>query len=199
MKLPILFAAATALALSGCAGATYKLVSPGPAVAVAGNAMIVAPSRAWNKTPRGASDIPQEENWTANGPLLDMLSFVGGVSDGQPIVRQRRREQQRVPTFRADMTPQDVVSMIESFYRIRNDAANFEVTAVQPAQFVGSPATRMDFDYVGADGLERRGRAVAAIVNGKLYMMALDGARLHYFGAAAGEFDALTASARIRG
>lgn len=186
------------LLLSGCAGARYQLVAPSPTVAVARNAMLVAPSSAWNRVPRLPTDIPEEENWTANGPILDTISFLGGVADGRPIVKQRRREQQRVPIFRSDMTPQDLVSMVESFYRIRNEVSVFNVTSVQPAQFLGATATRLDFDYVAGDALQRKGRAVMAVIDGKLYMIALDAARSHYFGASEREFDALVSSARLR-
>lgn len=192
------WALAALFLLSGCA-AGYQLVSPAPAVTVARNSMIVTPSTVWNRVPRTPADVPQEENWTANGPMLDTISFIGGLDDGLPIVRQRRRDQQRVPIFRSDMTPQDLVSMIESFYRVRGEVSVFNVTGVQPVQFLGTTATRLDFDYVTGDQLQRRGRAVLAIVGGRLYLIALDAARSHYFGAAEREFDALVSGARLGG
>lgn len=188
------------LLLAACA-AGYQLVSPGPSVAVARNSMIVAPSSAWNRIPRLPTDVPEEENWTANGPLLDSISFLGAVQNGRPIVKQRRREQQRVPIFQANMSPQDLVTMVEAYYRIRNQVTLFEVVGVQPVQFLGTTGTRFDFDYVMGDAtrqLRRRGRAVIATIDGKLYMIALDAARSHYFDAAASEFDRLVSEARLR-
>lgn len=188
------------LFLSACV-ARYELVSPAASVAVARNSMLVSPSSAWNRVPRTPSDVPEEENWTANGPLLDMVTFIGGVADGRPIVKQRRREQARVPIYQSGMSPQDLVSMIESFYRIRGVVTVFQVTGVQPVQFLGTQATRLDFDYVAgsaADQIRRRGRVVMATVGGRLYLIALDAARSHYFDAAAPEFDRLVAEARIR-
>lgn len=192
------FAVAGALALSlvlgGCA-AGYQLVEARP-VAVAKGTITVAPSTAWNRMPRRPFDIAEEENWTANGPLLDSIGFIGGLADGKAIVKQRRKDQQQVPVFRASMSPQDLVSMVESFYRIRNDVTVFEPVKVEPARFLGSAGLRFDYAYVGADGLRRRGRAVMSVIDERLYLMALDAAQSHYFDAALPEFDRIAEAAR---
>jgi hypothetical protein len=187
---------ALAILLAGCA-ATYQLVAPST-VSVARNAMVVTPSSAWNRIPRQPTDIPEEENWTANGPLLDTISFIGALENGRPIVKQRRRDQQRVPVFRSEMSPQDLVSMVESYYRIRSDITVFEATGVQPTEFLGAPGLRFDYIYVGGDQIRRRGRTVMATVGGKLFVIILDAARSHYFDAASVEFDRIAASARLR-
>jgi hypothetical protein len=182
----------TAALLSGCAG--YTLVKP-DTVAVAKSTMKVRPSIAWNKVPKTALDIPQEENWTQNGPVLDLITFVGGLKDGEPIAKQRAKDDRKVPVFRSNMTPQDLVSMVESYYRIKAGATVFETAAVAPSTFLGQPAIEFNFNYVRADEVKRRGRALLAVADGKLYLMALDATSLHYFDAAAMEFAALAASA----
>jgi len=192
----IALGAAMCALLAGCAE-KYTLV-PAAATPVARNAMTVTPSVAWNRIPRSPSDIAEEENWTANGPLLDTISFVGGLADGRPVVKQRRRASQQVPVFRGDMSPQDLVSMLESYHRIRDEVTLFETTGVQPTTFLGSPGTRFDYQYVGADQLRRRGRAVMAIVEGRLYMIVLTAARSHYFDAALPELDRMTSGAERR-
>lgn len=181
------------LALAACAP-HYTLVSPAP-VAVAKGSMHVHPGIAWNKAPKGRYDIAWEENWTENGATLDTLGFIGGLPDGQAIVKQRRKVDRKVPVFRATMSPQDLVAMIESYYRIRAGAAVFETRGVAPARFLGVPGLQFDFAYVGADEVRRRGRAVLAVVDGKFYCLSLDGAALHYFDAALPEFDAIARSA----
>lgn len=192
--LPIL-AIAVGLGLAACAP-TYTLVSPAPTLAAKG-AIKVSPSLAWNRVPKGASNTKWEENWTRNGPVLDTLSFIGGLPDGEAITRQRRKDDQKVPVFRATMSPPDLVSMIESFYRIRAGASIFETTVVEPATFLGKSGLRFDFSYVGGDEVKRKGRCLMAIIDGKLYLMALDGAALHYFGAALPEFEAMAATATL--
>lgn len=189
--LPLLLA--TPLLLSGCV-AGYTLVKPEP-VKVAQGAMLVAPTIAWNKVPKGPYDIAGEENWTQNGPILDSIGFIGALADGQAIAKQRPKDDRKVPVFHATMTPQDLVSMVETYYRIKAGATVFETISVKPRTFLGTTGIQFNYNYVGGDEVKRRGCSVLAIVNKKLYVMSLDGAALHYFDAALPAFEALTASA----
>lgn len=193
-RLPTLLLASTLL-LQGCV-AGYTLVKPEP-VKVAHGAMLVTPAIAWNKVPKGPFDIPSEENWTQNGPILDSIGFIGGLTDGQAIARQRPKDDRKVPVFRATMTPQDLVSMVESYYRIKAGATVFETVSVKPTTFLGTTGIRFNYSYVGADEVKRRGCSVLAIVDKKLYLMSLDGAALHYFDSALPAFEVLAASATI--
>lgn len=202
MRFRRLAAFVAALSLAGCAGGggfgRYSLVPPGPR-AVAASRITVTPPHAWNRVPRGFYDIREEENWTLNGPILDSVSFIGGLRDGKAIVRQRRRDDRQVPVFRANMTPPEIVAMIESLYRIRAGAAEFGVTALRPATFVGRPGFQLDYDYLDGNEIKRRGRAYGAIVDGQLYMMLLDATRMHYFDAALGGFETMARGATLRG
>lgn len=184
---------ACAALLSGCVTG-YTLVQPNT-VAVAQGTMQVQPSIAWNKMPKSPQDIAHEENWTQNGPVLDVITFVGGLPDGKAIAKQGAKDDRKVPVFRSDMTPQDLVSMIESYYRIKAGATVFEVSKVAPAQFLGQQGIEFGFNYVRADEVKRRGRAFIAVADGKFYLMSLDAAALHYFEASAMEFAAMAASA----
>lgn len=192
MRSLIVLVAAGAL-LSGCV-VGYQLVPPAP-VSVAKGTLKVQPSVAWNRAPHSALDIPQEESWTQNGPLLDAITFVGALKPGESIAKQRPKDDRKVPVFRADMTPQDLVSMVESLYRIKARATVFETTGVKPVTFLGAQGVQFDYNYVGGDEVRRRGRTVMAVVEGQLFLMSLDGAAVHYFDAALPEFEALTASA----
>jgi hypothetical protein len=195
-----------ALALvAGCAGGPgggygllhYRLVEPAPRE-VARGSMAVTPTIRWNKAPRGPDQIGKEEDWTLNGPLLDGLTFIGALENDRRIVQQRRKADRKVPNFRSDMSPPEIGSMIESFYRVRAGASEFNVTGMQPRTFAGRPGFQFDYDYLGGDEVWRRGRAVGAIVEGRLYLALLDAARAHYFGAALPEYERIVESARIR-
>jgi hypothetical protein len=202
-----LLAALAALSLTaGCAGGGlgggglfryYSLVTPGPED-VARGSMIVTPTMRWNKAPRGPNDISREENWTLNGPLLDGLTFVGGLEHDKRIVQQRRKADRKVPNFRADMNPTEIASMIESFYRIRAGSTRFEMTGLQPRDFLGRPGFQFDYAHLGGDEVERRGRAVGAIIEGRFYLALFDAARMHYFDAGLPEFERIVESARLR-
>ncbi|MFL6843371.1 MAG: hypothetical protein ACJ8ER_00635 [Allosphingosinicella sp.] len=191
--------------LAGCAGGPgggyglqyYRLVEPGPDD-VARGSMTVTPTIRWNKAPRGPDQIYKEEDWTLNGPLLDGLTFIGALENDKRIVQQRHKADRKVPDFRSDMSPPEIGGMIESFYRVRAGASEFNVTGMQPRGFAGHQGFQFDYDYLGGDEVWRRGRAVGAIVDGKLYLALLDAARAHYFGAALPEFERIVESARIR-
>lgn len=181
--------------LSACAP-SYTLVAAAPA-AVARSTIKVTPGMAWNKSPKTPLDINWEENWTENGALLDQVTFIGGLPDGKAIVKQRRKEDRQVPVFHANMSPQDLVAMIESYYRIRAGATVFETKGLEPVNFIGKPGLRFDYVFIGADEVRRRGRTILAISGGKLYMMSLDGAEIHYFDTALVDFEKMAASARL--
>ncbi|HEY0113183.1 MAG TPA: hypothetical protein VGB59_08525 [Allosphingosinicella sp.] len=201
-------ALAAALLTAGCAGggmggggyglSYYRLVEPGPED-VARDTMIVQPSMRWNKAPRGPYDIEREENWTMNGPFLDGLTFIGGLENDKRIVVQRRKADRKVPNFRSDMSPPDIASMVESFYRIRGGATQFNMTGMAPRSFLGQPGFQFDYEHLGGDEVWRRGRAVGAIINGRLYMALLDAVRSHYFPAALPEFERIVETARRKG
>jgi hypothetical protein len=192
-----------ALLLAACVGGTgeaglqyYRLIRPGPQD-VARGSMNVAPTIGWNRAPRAGSDIQKEEDWTLNGPLLDGIVFIGGLEDGKRIVRQRSKADRKVPDFRSDMSPQDVAAMIESLYRIRAGSTEFHMTGLVPRTFLGRPGFQIDYQRVGGDEVERSGRAVGAIIDGRLYLALFDAARMHYFNAALPEFERIVESARL--
>ena len=203
-----LWSAFAALALlSGCAGGpgmgggglfnAYRLIQPGPED-VGNGAMIVTPTMRWNRAPRGPYDIAREENWTLNGPLLDGITFITALEDNKRIVQQRRKADRKVPNFRADMAPQDIAAMIESFYRIRGGATRFEMTGLQPRTFLGHSGFQFDYAHLGGDEVERRGRAVGAVIDRRFYLALFDAAKMHYFDAGLPEFERIVESARLR-
>lgn len=189
-----------ALSLAACAGGSfgsYTLVRP-QQVNVTDGRMTVAPGEAWNRLPTSLYDISEEENWTLNGPILDSVTFIGGLRDGKDIVRQRRREDRLVPRFRANMTPPELVGMIESFYRIRAGSTEFTMTGLNPVTFLGQPGFRFDYDHLATNEVRRRGRAYGAVIGGRLYLMLLDATRLHYFDRALPDFERMAQGARLR-
>lgn len=205
-KLAVILAAA-ALA-GGCSNALggggfgyggYSLVRTQPR-AVGDGTMVVTPPREWNRISSlwVLDDIRQVEDWTLNGSTLDSMSFVTGLKGGRYIIRQNKRDAQQVPKFRSDMTAPEIASMLESFYRVRAGTVDFKTTALIPRTFMGYPGFQFDFDHLDSDEVWRRGRTVGAVIDGRLYLVLLDGARSHYFNAAAADFDAIANSARFR-
>jgi hypothetical protein len=208
MKARILIAIASASALlAGCAGGaggggfglnSYRLVEPREREVTGG--MRVTPTMRWNRAPRTLNDISREENWTLHGVALDGLTFIGGLQDGNELVRwQRRSDIRQVPRFRADMSPPEIASMIESFYRIRAGSVSFEMTGLQPRTFLGQPGFQFDYRHLGGNELERQGRVVGAVIGRRLYMILFDAPKSHYFPTILPEVERIIASARLRG
>jgi hypothetical protein len=197
--------AAASVLLGGCASGgsagsfglnSYRLVEPREREVV-GN-MRVTPTMRWNRAPRTLNDISREENWTMHGVTLDGLTFVGGLNDGNELVRwQRRTDIRQVPRFRADMSPPEIASMIESYYRIRAGSVSFEMTGLQPRNFLGQPGFQFDYRHLGGNELERQGRVVGAVIGRRLYMILFDAPKSHYFPTLIPEVERIVASARL--
>jgi hypothetical protein len=200
----VLLIAAGAISLSACAGVGgdgfgyggYTLVRARE-VRVGDHSLAVTPPREWNKvSARVFTDIRDVEDWTQNGPYLDGISFVTGLKDGKALVYQRSRDDRQVPKFRSNMTPPEIAAMVESLFRVRGGAVEFTTTSLAPRPFLGANGFQYDFEHLDSDEVRRRGRAVAAVVDGKLYLILFDAARSHYFNALLPDFEAIVSSAR---
>lgn len=196
----------TALALSACSSigsGEYGISSYEPVrvrrVQVGDGTMSVAPPRPWNRQrARFFDDVRQVEDWTLNGPFLDGISFVSGLRNNRDLIRQRRTESQQVPRFRSNMTPPEIAAMLESLFRVRGGAVDFRTLGIQPRPFMGYPGFQFDYEHLDNDELWRKGRAVGAVIDGRLYLILFDAARSHYYANALPDFEAIVASARLR-
>lgn len=202
----ILIALTAAFLIAGCAGggggyggygsSRFTLVEPREREVA--RTMRVTPTMRWNRVPRTVTDISREENWTLHGLPLDGLTFIGGLEDGRPLVRwQRRRDIRQVPNFRADMSPPEIASMIESFYRIRAGSVSFTMTGLQPRNFLGRPGFQYDYEHLGGNEVTRQGRVVGTIVGNRLYMILFDAPKRHFFPEIIPEVERIVDSARL--
>jgi hypothetical protein len=196
------------LVLAGCGGtlgsgeygfSSYALVRV-QRVNVGDGNMSVVPPRLYNRHRRILfADVPDVEDWTLNGPILDGISFVSGMNNNRELIRQRRSASQQVPRFRSDMTPPEITAMLESLYRVKGGAVDVKTQSLRPRPFLGANGFQWDYEHLDQDELWRRGRAVGAVIDGKLYMILLDAARSHYYDVMLPDFEAIVASAQRRG
>jgi hypothetical protein len=195
------------LALSGCTGvgggdygfSDYGLVRV-QRVRVGNGGMTVVAPRPYNRHRRMLfSDVFDVEDWTLNGPILDGISFVSGMKNNRELIRQYRTASQQVPRFRSDMTPPEITAMLESLYRVKGGAVELKTVSLQPRPFLGANGFQWDYEHLDQDELWRRGRAVGAVIDGKLYLILLDAARSHYYDAQLPDFEAIVASAQRNG
>jgi len=167
---------------------------------VGNGSMAVLPPRPWNKQRRFFffDSIRWVEDWTLNGPYLDGITFVSGLPNGEYLVRQRKSDDRQVPKFRSNMTAPEITSILESAYRVRGGAVEFNTLGLQPRQFLGYPGFQFDYEHLDSDELWRKGRAVGAVIDGRLYMMMFDATRSHYYGNALPDFEVMVNGARLR-
>lgn len=206
MRKFIVMAAALAFPLAGCAGGfggspnlgIYKLVRARP-VSVGNGSMIVTPPRPWNEQRRFFFDSHRwVEDWTLNGPYLDGITFVTGLPDRKYLVEQRSSEERQVPMFRSDMLAPEIASMLESAFRVRAGAIDFRTLGLVPRTFMGYPGFQYDFEHLDSDELWRKGRAVGAVIDGRLYLILYDAARSHYYENALSDFELIVNGARLK-
>jgi hypothetical protein len=168
-------------------------------VKVGDGSLTVTPPRPYNRHRSFLwSDVRDVEDWTQNGPYLDGISFVSGLKSGRYLIRQSKRADQQVPKFRSDMTPPEIVAMLESLYRVKGGAVEFRTLSLQPRPFLGTGGFQLDYEHLDSDELWRKGRAVGAVINGQLYLILVDAARSHYYGTVLPDFESIVASAQLR-
>jgi hypothetical protein len=168
-------------------------------VNVGDQSLSVVPPRPWNRHRSILwSDVGDVEDWTLNGPYLDGISFVSGLKSGRYLIRQSKRADQQVPKFRSDMTPPEIVAMLETLYRVKGGAVDFRTLSLQPRPFLGANGFQLDYEHLDSDELWRKGRAVGAVINGQLYLILYDAARSHYYAAALPDFESIVDSAQLR-
>jgi hypothetical protein len=204
-KFKLVFAAAM-LPLAACSTVgegtdigLYTLVRSKP-TNVGNGSVTVVPPRPWNKQRRFFffDSVRWVEDWTLNGPYLDGITFVTALPSGQYLIRQRKSDERQVPKFRSDMTAPEVAAMLETAFRVRGGAVDFRTLGLQPRQFLGYPGFQFDFEHLDNDELWRKGRAVGAVVDGRLYLILFDATRSHYYGNALPDFEVMANNARIR-
>lgn len=206
MRKLILALTVASVALSGCSTlgdsadiGLYTLVRTKP-TNVGNGSVTVIPPRPWNKQRRFFffDSVRWVEDWTLNGPYLDGLTFVTALPSGAYLIRQRKSDERQVPKFRSDMTAPEIAAMLETAYRVRGGAVQFNTLGLIPRQYLGYPGFQFDYEHLDSDELWRKGRAVGAVIDGRLYLIMFDATRSHYYGNALPDFEVMANNARIR-
>ena len=199
LALPLWLTACTGIGGGEYGFSDYGLV-PEHRVRVGDGGMTVVAPRPYNRHRRVLfEDIPDVEDWTLNGPILDGISFVSGMKNNRELIRQRRSAGQQVPRFRSDMTAPEIAAMLESLYRVKGGAVDLKTLSLRPRPFLKANGFQWDYEHLDSDELWRRGRAVGVVIDGKLYLILIDAARSHYYDTELPDFEAIVASAQRTG
>jgi beta-barrel assembly-enhancing protease len=161
-----------------------------------GGRMILERGSSWERVQANPSETQWDEVWSRSGPQVDRMAVVGGLRDGKRILVQEPAAAQQVPVFRADMTAQDLTSMLEVSYRL-NGVTVFNIESVEPVDFLGGPGIKLRYNYASGIVIPKRGGCVMRVVDRKLYAMKLESVAHPDFDRIALEFDRLVAEARL--
>lgn len=183
-----------AMAMTASVAHAHKLRERAQTVMVADDGFAVTPSQDWNRLDGNAGK--RTETWTLDGAQLNDLTFYGGIEPGRPLVRERNKKSDPLPKFTATTLAVEIPELLEGTYRTYKDSANFEVTATEPARFLGQEGISFAYQYLDGEHLIRKGEGRAAIVEGRLYMITFDAPRLRYFDRSVAEFRRIADSAK---
>lgn len=199
MRRPYPLAAALLLApvaLAVPAHASWRLVKAEEVREIEHGGLVVTAAGEWN---RSTSDVGKRgEAWTRNGRSLDDLSFFGGIRPGESLFRTDDRKRRPLPLFEADFLPTDIAEWYRDTANIVLGGSLFALGEVRPATLAGHQGVHFTYRYTGGDNVERLGEARAAVIAGRLYLIAFDAPRLHCFDAGITAARAIMDSARLK-
>lgn len=172
------------------------LVRQGVAVSVATSALTVTPDREWNRM--GARPGRRSETWTLDGASLNDLTFYGAIETGKPLFREVDRKHRPLPRYSSRMLLTDIPMLVENSYRIALGTTLMTIDKVEPAMLAGSKAVRFTYTCTRqGEDVERRGEAVAAMIDRKLFMMSFEAPTIFYFDRDVAAFRRLVATAKL--
>lgn len=188
-----LIALFVALVLAGCASVVkvegQQLVNQKLAVNV---------PAAWNRI---AAHQQPYELWTQDGVSLDQLRFWAGVQPGQTLIRvpstPMGQKAPRVPTFEANMSPDQLVSLFEILFAA--DGSQVRITRVEPGEFAGERGIRFEFSVIKrSTDLQLKGTGWAAVRDNQLYAATFTAPELAFYPRLLPKAQDVVATARIK-
>jgi hypothetical protein len=157
------------------------LVPPGRPIVVAKETMTVTPDRAWNRN-GGLGPGKRAESWTLDGPMLNDLTFYGGIRDGDTLFPEIDKREALLPRFAATMSAPEIAELLERSYRVATGTTLFALDTLGPTPLAGQAGFVMRYHYtLPGDDVARRGEARGAVVGGRLYLLTYEAPAIHYF------------------
>lgn len=181
MKSLILFQAFLMVALETApAVAGNSLVAVGTQSKIAHSSLSAKPMAEWNRL--GRDDGKNVEVWTIDGDSLNKVSFYGGIASGKPLLHEADKKRDPLPKVSATMLMTDIPALLESTYRSLHLVDQMDIGEQAPALLGGHKAIRFSYALTSSgDEVRRKGEAVGALVNGKLYLVTYEAPALHFF------------------
>ncbi len=180
MKFRNLLITAMALTLSGCVTG-YTAVQPG---ANSIDDLNVVADAGWNLAPYipASGDRKNTRNWTRDGLLLNTLTFIPAIPDGEALIVSREQGA-ALPVFRADMLPNEIEELAEStFVKIYGEGESvFDTSDLRPHMFGDNRGFLFNVEASVTESPDYRGIVGAFVADEKLYFMYYLAADPYYF------------------
>lgn len=135
--------------------------------------------------------------WTRNGTGLDELGFYTGIKEGQPLFRVPGLRIGDMPVYRARMTPNDIQDLVIASL-VKKKMQNVRASALRPCPFGSAQGFCFDLTLANEEGLEMRGRAIAAARGGVLDLMVFTAPAEFYFAQGSAAVDRIFASIQVK-
>jgi hypothetical protein len=167
--------------LSACA--YYNLVEP--VKTDIGSRYSVEPQIAWSRSTQGLIEI-----WTVDGPALEAIQFFNGIGDGQTLFPAYGKQKEKLPKFKKDMTPNEVLEFIVDSIMAPGlpspvgpnmKGIGAQTIHLRPFKFGSHPGFRFELSFLSQEGLEYEGFVVGTIQDDKLYLICYTGTRQYYY------------------
>ena len=172
-----------------------SLVAPGPRAGIAKSRLSASPAGEWNRLSR--SEGKYVETWTLDGDALNKVNFFGGVATGQPLLRQANKNRP-LPKVAGNMLITDIPVLLETTYRSQFAVNQMQIDSQEPALLGGRKGIRFTYSFTRADDeVQRKGEAIGAMVDGKLYLVTYEAPALYFFAKDIEKFRTLAASLKF--
>lgn len=158
--------------------------------------MTITPSRDWNQLSKSIGS--HAEVWTLDGELLDAITFIGGITAGQSLIRERSKKRDPLPKFETSTLAAEIPELWERTIRASKGITTFTMTSAEPAQLMGHAGVSFSYEYADEDHLVRKGEARAAIIDDHLYMITYEAPRLGFFDKYVKDFREMANTATLR-
>ena len=137
----------------------------------------------WRRTRGYSFRIRLAQVWTQDGLLLDRISIIPAVPEGESIFVSRDKSI-ALPTFKSDMLPNELEEFVESsFVKFFGEGdAVVNTSGLRPHRFGEHRGVLFDFEASLTDSPDYRGMVGAFIANDLLYVISYSAAEPYYYG-----------------
>lgn len=188
--------AMSTVALIATAASANSLISPGVHTNIGKSNLSASPTTEWNRlSERGGKNV---EVWTLDGDGLNKITFYAGIPIGEPLLKETDKKHAPLPRVTPNMLITDIPALLESTYRIQLHTMQMSIDDEEPTVVGGHKGIKFTYSYVREDDeVQRKGEAVGAFVDDRLYIVSYEAPAIHFFDKDVGKFRELVGTLRI--